>query len=72
MKKNIHPVYKETVFVMPDGEEFVTMSACSDRRLRLDVDFRKHFAWSGTQSEVNSEIGSVLAFKKRFDDINFG
>ena len=49
MKKNIHPNYHKIKVVMTDGTEFETMSTWGKENdtLKLDIDPKSHFAWTG-------------------------
>ena len=49
MKKNIHPNYHKIKVVMTDGSEFETMSTWGKENytLKLDIDPKSHFAWTG-------------------------
>ena len=49
MKKNIHPNYHKIKVVMTDGTEFETRSTWGKENdtLKLDIDPKSHFAWTG-------------------------
>ena len=72
MKKEIHPKYKPLKIKI--GEDmFQTMSSCREDEILMDIDFRKHPAW--TKKGVNTANltnQNVNAFNKRFAGFNFG
>lgn len=71
MKKDIHPPYKKLTIIMPDGTAIDTKSAYTKGELRVDVDFRKHQAWSGKATQLNSMASKVAKFNDRFSGISF-
>lgn len=72
MKKDIHPKY--TPLNIKIGEDiFVTMSSSRQSEILMDIDFRKHPAW--TKKGVNTASDSnknISAFNKKFAGISFG
>jgi len=69
MKTGIHPESKDVTFVFPDGKEkFVTKAVANtkDGKIFLDVDYRKHPAWSGGHTVVNDKASEVSKFKEKF------
>ena len=49
MKKNIHPNYHKIKVIMTDGSEFETRSTWGKENdvLKLDIDPKSHYAWTG-------------------------
>ena len=70
MKKNIHPNYHKIKVVMTDGSHFETKSTWGKEgdTLKLDIDSKSHFAWTGGTQKVLDK-GRVSKFYKKF--INF-
>jgi large subunit ribosomal protein L31 len=71
MKKNIHPKYQDFVITMTDGTKFTTKSTSHNKELLLDVDFRKHSAWTGGVSEINENSGSISSFNDKYAGLSF-
>ena len=71
MKKNIHPKYEKFVITMNDGTKFETKSTSPSGELLLDVDFRKHSAWTGGVSEINQNSGSISSFNDKYAGLSF-
>ncbi len=72
MKKDIHPKYKPLKIKI--GEDmFHTMSACPQDEILMDIDFRKHPAWTkkGVSGASDSDK-NVSAFNKRFAGLSLG
>ena len=72
MKKNIHPNYHKIKVVMTDGSEFETMSTWGKENdvLKLDIDPKSHFAWTGGSQKILAKeelvvIIKVQQFKKK-------
>lgn len=72
MKPDIHPKYNKLVITNVDGTKFETKSTYSKGELLLDVDYRKHPAWTGGISNVNEKASAVASFNKKFSGMNFG
>ena len=72
MKADIHPKYHKIKVKLPKGDTFETYSTYPDDKLHLDVDYRKHPAWTkkgvATANESNIKISK---FNKKFGDFNF-
>ena len=71
MKKNIHPKYKEIKLII--GKDVVkSMSTCTEEEITLDIDFRKHPAWTGKAvGQANSINKSIQSFNKKFAGLEF-
>ena len=54
MKKSIHPNYHKIKVVMTDGSEFETKSTWGKENdtLKLDIDPKSHFAWTGGSQKI--------------------
>lgn len=72
MKAEIHPKYKKITVQFPQGDCFETYSAYHDDKLFLDVDFRKHPAWTkkGVAS-ANASNAQVSKFNQKFGNFTF-
>ena len=68
MKKDIHPDYHEIEVIMTDGSSFKTRSTWgkSADKLKLEIDPKTHFAWTGGKANINDSEGQVARFEKRF------
>lgn len=65
-KPNIHPKMNNLTLKI-GKDEFATMSAYHKTELLVDIDFRKHPAWTGKGSSTVSESNkSVNKFNQRF------
>ena len=53
-KKKIHPDYHKIKVVMTDGTEFETRSTWGKENdtLKLDIDPKSHFAWTGGSQKI--------------------
>lgn len=71
MQENIHPKYNKFVITMTDGTKFETRSTSEKGELLLDVDFRKHSAWTGGISEINTKSGKVASFNEKYGGLSF-
>lgn len=72
MQQEIHPKYKE-LRVKIGTDIFHTMSASHQDEILMDIDYRKHPAW--TKKGVNTANASdqnVSAFNQRFAGLTFG
>ena len=65
MKKNIHPKYHKIKVVMTDGSEFETRSTWGKENdvLKLDIDPKSHFAWTGGAQKILDK-GRVSKYNK--------
>ena len=70
MKKNIHPNYHKIKVVMTDGSEFETMSTWGKENdvLKLDIDPKSHFAWTGGSQKILDK-GRVSRYNKKFSNL---
>ena len=72
MKADIHPKYRLITVQFPKGDSFETGSTYSEAKLFLDVDYRKHPAW--TKKGViaaNASNAKVSQFNKKFGSFDF-
>jgi large subunit ribosomal protein L31 len=72
MKPKIHPKYNKLTIQFPQGDSFETNSTYSGGKLLLDVDFRKHPAWTkqGISKASDSSV-TVTKFNKKFGSFDF-
>lgn len=72
MKSDIHPKYNKVTIQFPKGDTFETYSAYSEDKLFVDVDFRKHPAWTkkGVAS-ANASNAKVSKFNEKFGSFDF-
>lgn len=71
MKKGIHPNYK-TLKIRIGDDSFETMSAHPTGEILMDIDFRKHHAWTGKGiSSGNQSNQNISAFNKKFSGLDF-
>jgi large subunit ribosomal protein L31 len=72
MKSEIHPKYKAITIHFPNGDTFLTNSAYNEEKLYVDVDFRKHPAWTkkGVAS-ANASNAKVSKFNNKFGSFDF-
>ena len=70
MKKNIHPNYHKIKVVMTDGTEFETRSTWGKENdvLKLDIDPKSHFAWTGGAQKILDK-GRVSKYNKKFSNL---
>ena len=70
MKKNIHPDYHKIKVMMTDGTEFETMSTWGKENdtLKLDIDPKSHFAWTGGAQKILDK-GRVSKYNKKFSNL---
>ncbi len=71
MRENIHPRYKKLKIKI--GEDiFETNSTLSSDEILMDIDYRKHPAWTKSGANlVNESNQNVSNFNKKFAGINF-
>jgi large subunit ribosomal protein L31 len=70
MKKNIHPKTKKITVELPGGEQFQTISTYNSERLVVDVDYRKHPAWTKKGiAQANTSSVKVSKFNKKFGSL---
>lgn len=72
MKPGVHPAYKSLRIKI--GEDiFETNSTLSAGELLMDVDYRKHPAWTRDGlSVVNESNQTISSFNKKFAGLRFG
>ena len=70
MKKNIHPNYHKIKVVMTDGTEFETKSTWGKEHdmLKLDIDPKSDFAWTGGAQKILDK-GRVSKYNKKFSNL---
>lgn len=68
MKPDIHPPYRKVhVKISNSKDSFVTYSAYPDDEMTVDVDFRKHPAWTGKGiNQANANSAKVSKFNDKF------
>jgi large subunit ribosomal protein L31 len=72
MKKTGHPKYK-ALKVNIGSESFPTSSTYHGAEYFMDVDYRKHPAWTrGASTELSQSNQNISAFNKRFGGLSFG
>ena len=72
MKTDIHPKYKKMTVEFPQGDSFETYSTYHGEKLILDVDFRKHPAWTKKGiAGANQSSTTVNKFNKKFAGFDF-
>ena len=70
MKKNLHPKYHKILVEMTDGSQFETKSTWGSEgeTLKLDIDPKSHFAWTGGTQKVLDK-GRVSKYNKKFSNL---
>ena len=70
MKKDIHPDYHEITVIMTDGTEYKTRSTMGKAgdTLKLDIDPKSHFAWTGGAQKILDK-GRVSKYNKKFSNL---
>ena len=70
MKKNIHPNYHKIKVVMTDGTEFETdrLGVKKTTFLKLDIDPKSHYAWTGGAQKILDK-GRVSKYNKKFSNL---
>jgi large subunit ribosomal protein L31 len=72
MKKKGHPNYK-VLKLNIGGDSFSTFSTYHGSEYFMDVDYRKHPAWTRSSStELSKTNQNVNSFNKRFSGLSFG
>jgi large subunit ribosomal protein L31 len=72
MKKEIHPNYKE-LKIRIGNDTFNTMSTHPSAEILMDIDFRKHPAWTGKGvTSADQSNHTINAFNQRFSGLNLG
>ena len=69
MKKDIHPNYHAIKVEMTDGTQFETKSTWGSEGevLKLEIDPKSHFAWTGGKQKLLDK-GQVSKFNKKFQN----
>ena len=72
-KKVEHPDYHEIIVEMTDGTKFKTRSTWgkSGDTMKLEIDPKKHPAWTGGVGVFVDTAGQVAKFQKRFKGFEF-
>ena len=70
MKKDIHPDYHEITVIMTDGSKYKTRSTMGKAgdTLKLDIDPKSHFAWTGGSQKILDK-GRVSRYNKKFSNL---
>ena len=72
MKKDIHPKYKP-LKIKIGKDIFETMSTYEGEELLMDIDYRKHPAWTKKGVHTDNESDkNINAFNKKFAGLNLG
>lgn len=72
MKADIHPKYKKFKIIISD-DVFETNSGGAASEILMDVDYRKHPAWTKESGNiVNQSNKNVSDFNKKFAGLTFG
>lgn len=72
MKADIHPKYKKFKIVI-SNDTFETNSGGPVSEILMDVDYRKHPAWTKESGNVvNQSNKNVSDFNKKFAGLTFG
>lgn len=71
MKEGIHPKYKKLKIVI-SNDTFETNSGGSLDEILMDVDYRKHPAWTKESGNIiNQSNKNISDFNKKFAGLNF-
>ena len=72
-KKVEHPDYHEIIIEMTDGTQFKTRSTWGKPgdKMKLEIDPKKHPAWTGGTSVFVDTAGQVAKFQKKFKGFEF-
>ena len=70
MKKKIHPDYHKVTIELTDGSKFETRSTYGKEgdTLKLDIDPKSHFAWTGGSQKILDK-GRVSRYNKKFSNL---
>jgi large subunit ribosomal protein L31 len=72
MKVDIHPKYNKMVVQFPQGDSFETRSTSTIGTLMVDVDYRKHPAWTKSGIAGASDTSAkVTRFKEKVAGFDF-
>ena len=72
-KKVEHPDYHEIIIEMTDGTQFKTRSTWGKpgETMKLEIDPKKHPAWTGGTNVFVDTGGQVAKFQKKFKGFEF-
>lgn len=72
-KKTEHPDYHEIVIEMTDGSKFTTRSTWGKpgEVMKLEIDPKKHPAWTGGIGVLVDTGGQVAKYQKKFQNFEF-
>ena len=72
-KKTEHPEYHEIVIEMTDGSKFTTRSTWGKPGdvMKLEIDPKKHPAWTGGVGVLVDTGGQVAKYQKKFQNFEF-
>ena len=70
MKKDTHPDYHKITVEMTDGTTFETRSTWGNEgdTLKLDIDPKSHYAWTGGSQKILDK-GRVSKYNKKFSNL---
>ena len=70
MKKDTHPDYHKITVEMTDGTTFETRSTWGNEgdTLKLDIDPKSHYAWTGGAQKILDK-GRVSKYNKKFSNL---
>lgn len=72
MKPAIHPKYHKLKITI-SNDIFETYSTLASGEILMDIDYRKHPAWTKDGANViNQSNKNVTEFNKKFAGLNFG
>lgn len=72
MKQNIHPAYHKLLIQFPQGDVCQTYSTSSAGTLLIDVDYRKHPAWTKSGiAGANESSARVAKFNQKVGGFTF-
>jgi len=72
MKATIHPKYKP-LKINIGKDSFETYSTYNGNEYFMDVDFRKHPAWTrGNSKELTQSNKNMTEFNKKYGNLSFG
>jgi large subunit ribosomal protein L31 len=72
MKANIHPQYNALRIVI-GADRFETNSTLASGEILMDIDYRKHPAWTKDNANfVNESNKNIASFNKKFGGLSFG
>lgn len=67
---DLHPKLNKVKIVLPDGTYMHSMSAYNKSdTISVDVDFKKHTAWTGGLTQLNTNADQVANYNKKFGSL---